>query len=162
MNALRLAAALLLVAGTLLGGVEVQSLTPPAALEMTKTPGTYIVDVRSVAEYFLIGHPVGAFNIPLTFWNEKEHSFDPNESFLEDIKARFKVTDVLIFICRSGDRSRRAAELALAAGFARAYNIAQGFEGEKDANGYRTIGGWKNSGLPYTYDIDDRLIYRFH
>ncbi|WP_454300885.1 rhodanese-like domain-containing protein [Salana multivorans] len=45
----------------------------------------------------------------------------------------------LLFICRGGVRSQRAAEIATAAGFGPAYNIAGGVEGP---------GGWHASGLP--------------
>ena len=36
------------------------------------------------------------------------------------------------------------------AGFANCYNVLEGFEGDKDADGHRgTIGGWKVAGLPW-------------
>lgn len=52
-------------------------------------------------------------------------------------------------ICRSGARSRAAAEALTAAGLGPAYNVADGFEGQHDAAQHRTVGGWKNSGLPW-------------
>jgi rhodanese-related sulfurtransferase len=161
MNGIRLAAAFLFFPGWILTGSEVPSISPLEALEMTKTAATYIVDVRSIAEYHLIGHPLDAVNIPLTFWSEKTQSFEPNENFVKDIRERFKTTDILIFICRSGGRSLRAAEEALQAGFSNVYSVKEGFEGEKDDKGYRTVGGWKNRGLPYTYEINPNLAYRF-
>jgi len=104
---------------------------------------------------------VDAFNIPLTFWDEKAQSFEPNGNFVQDIQERFQKSDSLIFICRSGGRSRRAAEEAFQAGFSKVYNVTEGFEGEKDENGHRTVGGWKNRGLPYTYDVNPKLAYRY-
>ncbi len=144
---------------TLFGG-EVSTVSPSKALEMIKNPATYLVDVRSIAEYYLVGHPVQAHNIPLTFWNETRQDFELNENFVRDIQDRFQTGDVLVFICRSGGRSRRAAEEAMKAGFAEAYNVDEGFEGEKDEKGLRTVGGWRNRGLPHTYDINPDLIYR--
>jgi hypothetical protein len=35
-------------------------------------------------------------------------------------------------------------------GYARAFNVLEGFEGDKDAAGHRgTVGGWKVAGLPW-------------
>jgi rhodanese-related sulfurtransferase len=161
MNRISLIAAFLFLPGWILTGSDVPSISPLEALEMAKTAGTYVVDVRSIAEYHLIGHPIDAVNIPLTFWNEKTQSFEPNENFGKDIQERFKTTDVLIFICRAGGRSLKAAEEALQAGFSNVYSVKEGFEGEKDEKGYRTVGGWKNRGLPYTYEINPNLAYRF-
>jgi len=141
------------------GAQEVPSVTPQKAFDMAKQPATYIVDVRSVAEYYLIGHPETAVNIPLMFWSEAEAKFVPNDNFMSNLKARFKADDTLIFICRSGGRSLKAATAAKAAGFEKSFNLAEGFEGETDAKGYRTVGGWKNS-LPYTYKIDPALAYK--
>jgi len=161
MGWISLAAAFLFLPGWFPSVQEVPSISPPEALEMTKTAGTYLVDVRSIAEYYLIGHPLDAVNIPLTFWNEKTQSLEPNDNFIKDIQERFKTTDVLIFICRSGGRSLKAAEEAFQAGFSKVYSVKEGFEGEKDANGLRTLGGWKNKGLPYTYEINPNLVYHF-
>jgi len=161
MNAIRLAAGLVLLAAGVLSAQDIPSLSPGEALEMAKNPGTYLIDVRSIAEYVLIGHSVDAFNIPLTFWDEKAQSFEPNGNFVQDIQERFQKSDSLIFICRSGGRSRRAAEEAFQAGFSKVYNVTEGFEGEKDENGHRTVGGWKNRGLPYTYDVNPKLAYRY-
>ncbi len=153
------AATVLMLPARMLPGGEVTNITPQKAYELLKNPATYLVDVRSIAEYYLVGHPVQAFSIPLTFWNEARQTFELNESFVPDLQERFQKTDVLVFICRSGGRSRKAAEEAMKAGFSEVYNVDEGFEGEKDEKGLRTVGGWKNRGLPYTYEIDPDLIY---
>ena len=55
-----------------------------------------------------------------------------------------------MFICRSGARSHGAAEAATQAGWRECYNVLEGFEGDKDADGHRsTRGGWRNAGLPW-------------
>jgi rhodanese-related sulfurtransferase len=141
------------------GGGDVESVSPGKAYEMLQAPGTFLVDVRSVAEYCLVGHPEIAYNVPITFWSEEEARFVANADFLEDLKARFKMEDTLLFICKGGGRSRKAAEMAKAAGFEKAINIGEGFEGEADEKGLRTKNGWKNS-LPYTYTVEPRLAYK--
>lgn len=138
---------------------EIKDFSPEEAFELLKEVNTYLVDVRSIAEYVFVGHPGMAYNIPLSFWDEKIQDFVPNEAFIEAVKSRFKPENRLIFICRSGGRSRRAAMKAQEAGFSQVLNIALGFEGEKNAEGYRTVNGWRNS-LPYTYELDEKLIYR--
>jgi rhodanese-related sulfurtransferase len=56
----------------------------------------------------------------------------------------------LVFICRSGVRSRAAAIALTDAGWARCYNIAEGFEGGLDATRKRgALGGWRARGLPW-------------
>jgi rhodanese-related sulfurtransferase len=138
---------------------EIQHISPKTAYEMTKNPSTCLVDVRSIAEYYLVGHPEMAVNVPFTFWSETEQKFIPNDNFIEDIKLRFKTDDVLVFICRSGGRSLLAAQAALSAGFIHVFNVEEGFEGKPDDKGYRTAGGWKNSGLPYTFAVDTARTY---
>lgn len=140
---------------------DVEEILPEKAHEMLKDPSTYLVDVRSIAEYVFVGHPEKAYNIPLMFWSEEKQRLILNDNFIQDIKSLFKENDILIFICRSGGRSLRAAEMVKQAGFINVYSISEGFEGEKDERGYRTINGWKNRRLLYTYDLKMELIYKF-
>jgi hypothetical protein len=49
--------------------------------------------------------------------------------------------------------------LALEAGFTHVINIKEGFEGKKDEQGLRTVNGWKNRHLPYTYRLNPELAY---
>ena len=42
-----------------------------------------------------------------------------------------------------------AAEAASGAGYARAYNVTEGFEGPLDADGHRGRRGWRAAGLPW-------------
>ena len=129
------------------------------AFNMLKKESTYLIDVRSIAEYIFVGHPVSAYCIPYQFWNEKEQKLIHNSNFIDDIQSRFKESDVLIFICRSGSRSLRTALLVRDAGFDNVFSIDEGFEGKKDRRGLRTVNGWKNK-LPYTYELNPDLIYR--
>jgi rhodanese-related sulfurtransferase len=131
-----------------------------------------IVDVRTRAEYQFVGHPEGAYLVPLQFmgsvFKEKKYEMIKNDEFGSDILKRFNPkTDTLFFLCRSGTRAAIALSEAVTAGWPaeKAYVILGGFQGEKmkDKNsafyGQRVGGGWKNEGLPWTYAMDPKLIY---
>ena len=179
-----LVAFILILSGIALGGGydykvnkshEGKDLTPAQAHEMVeKDPEhSFIIDTRTRAEYQLIGHPVGAYNIPLKFWTgkmgEKKYGMTTNPNFGKDLLARFNPkTDTLIFMCRSGGRSCDASTAAANAGFPadKIFNMMGGFEGdkvkyEKSAYvGQRKLGGWRNEGLPWTYHINKKLVYQ--
>ncbi len=138
----------------------VEEISSQKAFQMLKNPSTYLIDVRSIAEYVFVGHPEMAYNIPLMFWSEEQQRFISNENFLADIESRFKKDDILIFICRSGGRSFSAAKMVKQSGFLNVFSIKEGFEGESDEKGYRSINGWKNSNLPYTYQVKKELSYQ--
>jgi rhodanese-related sulfurtransferase len=123
-------------------------------------PATHLVDVRTVAEYVYVGHPEAAHNVPLVFWDEQRMQTVANVNFVDDIKARFKPGDTLILISRGGNSSSLALRMLRRAGFQNVYNVREGFEGTKDRNGLRTLNGWKNENLPYTYILDPELVYR--
>jgi rhodanese-related sulfurtransferase len=56
----------------------------------------------------------------------------------------------IMCLCRSGARSASAANALTAAGYTNCWNVAQGFEGDKDAGGHRAqVNGWKQAGLPW-------------
>jgi len=138
------------------GGRDISS---TQAFRMLGQPDTYLVDVRTVAEYVYVGHPEKAYNIPLVFWDERNLQTVANESFVEDFRARFKAGDTLILICRSGNRSAHARRMLVREEFKNVFNIKDGFEGTKDRDGHRTLNGWKNEGLPYTYQLDPALLH---
>jgi len=37
--------------------------------------------------------------------------------------------------------------------------VLNGFEGELSAKGRRNVNGWKNDGLPWSYDLDRKKMY---
>ena len=150
-------------------------LSPVEAHEMLAkdTEHTFLIDCRTRPEYQLIGHPEGAYNIPIKFWTgkfgKKNYGKAVNENFGKDLLARFNPkTDTLIFMCRSGTRSCEAANEAVKAGFAedKVYNLMGGFEGGKTKYkhsaycGQRIGGSWRNEGLPWTYKTDKKLVYQ--
>ena len=112
--------------------------------------GAILVDVRTEGEWAHIGIPdtKATENDPLFIqWNLAGGI--PNSRFIEDLQQQAPEDDgvELVFICRSGQRSIAAAIAATQAGFT-AYNVLEGFEGEPDRYGERTVNGWKNRGLP--------------
>jgi hypothetical protein len=60
-----------------------------------------------------------------------------NPYFLQTLKHSVVSESLLLFLCRSGQRSAHAAKAATEAGYPDCYNILEGFEGNKDANGQR-------------------------
>ena len=130
-----------------------------------------ILDVRTPEEYYFVGHAEMARNIPVGFvkyqWNseKKEPVFVPNPDFMTSMKVCFGTDDKLLIMCRSGGRSALTVNALAEAGFSNTYNIIDGMEGDmvKDQNspenGKRMKNGWKNAGLPWTYDINPELLW---
>jgi rhodanese-related sulfurtransferase len=112
--------------------------------------GAILVDVRTEGEWAHIGMPNTAAteNDPL-FIQWTFPGGIPNPEFIEQLKQQAPEDDgtELVFLCRSGQRSIAAAIAATRAGFT-SYNVLEGFEGEPDRYGERTVNGWKNRGLP--------------
>jgi rhodanese-related sulfurtransferase len=129
-----------------------------------------ILDVRTQEEYLFVGHPEMAWNIPLALqsyeWDsdKKEFPMKMNPDFMKHIKTVFQPDDIILITCRSGGRSAMAVNVMASVGFKNAYNITDGVEGdtvndpESVFNGQRLRNGWKNSGIPYTCDIDPKLM----
>ena len=115
--------------------------------------GALLVDVRTEGEWAHIGIPDtasanGLRNDPL-FIQWTLAGGIPNPQFLQQLKqqAPQEQGTELVFLCRSGARSIAAANAATEAGFT-SYNVLEGFEGEPDRHGERTVNGWKNRGMP--------------
>ena len=153
-----------------------EDIEPAAAMHAAVTePDTYILDVRTIAEWKWVGHP-GANKlgegadltgkvVNISYKIEKPNGeMVVNKWFLWEVKKMFADNPdaVLITMCRSGKRSVAAGELLEAEGF-NVLNMVTGFEGGGDAEGYRTKPGWKNNGLPYTTKGDGYLhpVVRF-
>ena len=118
--------------------------------------GAILVDVRTEGEWAQIGVPDTAAagskrNDPLFIqWNLAGGV--PNSQFVEQLEKQAPEAGgtELVFLCRSGARSIAAAIAATEAGFS-SYNVLEGFEGEPDRHGERTVNGWKNRGLPTNF-----------
>ena len=111
-----------------------------------KAAGARLIDVRTRAEWDFVGRVPGS--IPIE-WQTYPGS-QPNPGFLDELNAQAEKDAIVMFLCRSGARSHAAASAASQIGYARSYNILQGFEGDKDAQGHRaSVGGWQYAGLPW-------------
>lgn len=122
-------------------------LTPDEAWRVCQEyPGARLVDIRTREELALIGRVPGAVEIQWRLFQD----WELNPRFLRDIRKNFLPTDTILLLCRSGVRSREAAELLAAEGFRNCFNILEGFEGDKNEAGQRVIAGWKVRGLPWS------------
>lgn len=108
--------------------------------------GAKIVDVRCKAELDWVGRIPGAIEVELITYP----GMQPNPNFLDQLSGQIAEDDVLMFICRSGNRSDRAATIMNQNGFSHCYNVLEGFEGDRDEKGHRgQKAGWKAAGLPW-------------
>lgn len=136
-----------------------------------------LIDVRTRYELSYVGMPtVVDAHIPYVEhpfeaeWDEKAGRFalEPNGDFGPELARRLaskglNKSDPVILICRSGDRSSRAANLLKDLGYEKVFSVVDGFEGDmaKDGPnaGKRIINGWKNAGLPWTYKLNKEKLY---
>jgi rhodanese-related sulfurtransferase len=120
-------------------------------------PKAVLVDVRTRAEWAFVGVPdLSGLGRDVLFveWQTYPDSRvapDFQQKLEEALAAKgVKQEDEIFFICRSGGRSRMAAQKMAAAGYRRCRNVAEGFEGPADANRHRGhVAGWKFEGLDW-------------
>ena len=128
------------------------AVTPEEAYALLQAdPAARLIDVRTSAERDWVGKVA----LPEAKQGAAQWTLYPggvpNPDFLQQLELQAEKTDIVLFLCRSGVRSRHAAKLATENGYRNAYDILEGFEGDKDANGHRkTVGGWCKAGLPWT------------
>ena len=136
------------------------------------------VDVRTRAEIAFIGMPLAAdANVPFQFladdarWDEANKAFQlmPNPDFVAEVGRRLAAKgltrdDPVVLMCQGGSRSAKAANALTAAGYTLVFSIVDGFEGDLAADGptkgQRTVNGWKNAGLPWSYSLAREKMYR--
>lgn len=120
-------------------------------------PAAQLVDVRTVAEWNFVGlpdlSPLGRAVHRIEWQAYPTMQINPNfvAAVSEAVGAAGAGPETpLLFLCRSGARSRAAAVAVTRAGFKKAFNIIGGFEGDLDPQGQRgRINGWKATGLPW-------------
>jgi rhodanese-related sulfurtransferase len=120
-------------------------------------PRSVLVDVRTRAEWAFVGLPdlseAGKQVVTVEWQTFPDNRIDPDfngrlSTALE--KAGVKKDDEVFFICRSGGRSRMAAEVMAVAGYRSCRNVAEGFEGPLDQHRHRgQVAGWKAARLPW-------------
>ena len=114
---------------------------------MQALPGATLVDVRTRAELEWVGRVPNSIAIEWNTWPGGAR----NPSFTDELERLVPKNATIMFLCRSGVRSNGAAIAATQVGYTEAYNVLQGFEGDKDASGQRNkLGGWRAAGLPWT------------
>jgi rhodanese-related sulfurtransferase len=121
------------------------------ALEMH--PDTVLIDVRTKAEWSFVGVPdlhhldKKVLKIEWQTWPDGT----PNPHFVDDVAAAgVQPGQKVLLLCRSGGRSKAAAQLLTTRGWLHCYNVSDGFEGPQDENGHRGhLAGWKHNGLPW-------------
>ncbi len=117
-----------------------------------------LIDVRTQAEWAYVGAPDIKTLGKTPFFLEWQSypSMLVDEQFAARLGTMLESAGVergaaLVFLCRSGARSRRAAIAMTDAGWAPCFNVSDGFEGPLDGLRRRgAAGGWKAGGLPWT------------
>ncbi len=135
------------------------------------------VDVRTRAEVAFVGMPLAAdANVPFLFladnarWDDAKKAFEltPNPDFVAEVGRRLAAKgltkdDPVVLMCQGGSRSAKAADALTAAGYTLVFSIVDGFEGDIAADGptkgQRTVNGWKNAGLPWSYSLAREKMY---
>ncbi len=132
--------------GRKLGLAYAGAVTPAEAWRLQNAGAARIVDVRTAPEWEYVGHVPSS---DLIEWR-KHGEQRTNPEFLRQLEESADKDEAVLFLCRSGVRSHYAAEVAARAGYARAFNILEGFEGDLDPQRHRgTLGGWRRAGLPW-------------
>ena len=152
-------------------------LTSAEAYEVASKEKVLFLDVRTRAEVNFLGIPtVADANIPymemdsMYSWDEKKGVFklEPNSGFMTEVQQRIKqkgmdTNSKIIVMCRSGDRSAKAADLLAKSCYKNVYSVVDGYEGdvakEGDHKGQRAVNGWRNANLPWTYSLTKEKMY---
>lgn len=134
--------------------------SPEEAFEKLRgEAGCVLVDVRTNAEWAFVGRPdLGSLSKAALFveW-QRYPDMAVNETFVAEVEAGLGSLPTqeskdcsVLFLCRSGVRSVAAARAMAVQGYAKSFNVMQGFEGGLDDEGHRGVGGWKAQGLPWS------------
>ena len=120
---------------------------------LTDDDSAVLVDVRTRPEWLFVGVPdlSGLGRDPVFCEWQSFPTMQINSEFAAQLRATGVGEDSpILFLCRSGQRSKSAAIAMTGQGFARCYNVAGGFEGPPDGARHRgKVGGWKAAGLPW-------------
>jgi rhodanese-related sulfurtransferase len=124
--------------------------TPALAWALASADAGLLVDIRTAEERAYVGRPLRGPHVPWAVGFPMQR----NPSFLEQLaEAAPDRGRPLLLLCRSGKRSVSAAEAATAAGWALAFNVLEGFEGDLDPQRRRgALNGWRLRALPWVQD----------
>jgi len=128
--------------------------SPKEAFEILSTDAdAVLVDCRTTPEWQFVGvpdlSPLGKEAVLLSW--QVYPAMEVQADFAEQVKTHGVTPDQpVLLLCRSGVRSKAAAIALTQAGFHKAFNVAEGFEGDKDGEQHRgRAGGWKAANLPW-------------
>ena len=113
--------------------------------------GAVLVDIRTRAEWTFIGGPdlssLGKTVIQVEW--QVFPNMERNPRFVRELQAQGITPGKPVYlICRSGIRSRAAAEFLAERGYT-TYNVTDGFEGPINDHGHRGASGWRAENLPW-------------
>jgi rhodanese-related sulfurtransferase len=121
--------------------------------KLAGNPGAQLVDVRTLAEWNFVGVPDLASlgrQVQCIEWQQFPSGMRNPGFVAEATKVLGDKGVPVMLLCRSGARSRAAAIALTEAGYAQAFNVAGGFEGDVDDEGHRgNQDGWKAANLPW-------------
>lgn len=116
-----------------------------------------MIDCRTRAEWAFVGLPdlsgIGKQLLTVEWQTFPDNRINPQ--FVAELSMQLDAAGVkkdaeIFFICRSGGRSRMAAQVMTEAGYERCRNVTEGFEGPLDPLRHRgSASGWKVAGLPW-------------
>ncbi len=139
---------------------RVEEVLPQQAWDLlNEDPDVALIDVRTRPEWAYVGIPdLGDLPNPflLVEWEQWPDN-TANPRFIDQVMEQLwgREPAQILFLCRSGARSRKAAQAMQAhldeiGQKGTCINIANGFEGDKDEQRQRgKKNGWKAAGLPW-------------
>lgn len=157
-------------------GLYMEAKEVPAFLEKHGKNKVLFLDLRTPEEMLFVGAPEGIDGlVPFGImhydkWDEKKSTYvrNPNPDFLSQFELRAmdkgsEKSDPILLICRSGDRSALGADFLARHGYTNVWSVVDGFEGdmakEGPNKGRRAVNGWKNSGLPWSYQLSKDTVH---
>lgn len=132
------------------------------------------LDIRTRAEAMYVGMAAGIDALVpyvehqelMTDWDAQRgiYRLEPLQDFGPEANRRLAQkgltkNDMVVLMCRSSDRSSRGANRLADDGFTQVWSVVDGFEGDMGKDGRRSVNGWKNAGLPWSYKLDRERMY---
>lgn len=149
-------------------------LTAKEAHEVAQKEKVLFLDVRTRGEVVFLGTASNIdANIPymdmseLSGWDDKKNTIqlEVNSDFMREFERRLAEKGLagkgakVVVMCRSGDRSAATVNFLAKAGYTNVWSVVDGYEGDMSKDGQRSLNGWKNSGLPWTYSLHKTKAY---
>ncbi|OYY74612.1 MAG: hypothetical protein B7Y40_04535 [Gammaproteobacteria bacterium 28-57-27] len=150
-------------------------LSAKEAYEMKKAGGdkVLLIDVRTPEETQYVGNLGDMMDANIPYQLNDISAYDAKKKvYANSLNSNFTVAveelvgkksmdkdGTIILTCRSGDRSAVSANLLAKAGYTKVYSVVDGFEGDMSKDGRRSVNGWKNANLPWSYGMNKDTMY---